>query len=148
MEHQTLGQRFVCSIGPATQLEFILDWRILGFKESSSQYIKWISKFEFLLTHQTFLGHWGNRNNHVLLRISFILNWKLPLHHLYWEVISCKAMIALISWNVTTEALSLTTFLDNYNSLFSNNYVSANFVGFVQVHFGSIKKFEEALLFT
>ena len=29
MEHQTLGRRFVCPIGPATQREFILDWRIL-----------------------------------------------------------------------------------------------------------------------
>ena len=28
MEHQTLGRRFVCPIGPATQREFILDWRI------------------------------------------------------------------------------------------------------------------------
>ena len=29
MEHQTLGSRFVCPIGSATQREFILDWRIL-----------------------------------------------------------------------------------------------------------------------
>ena len=29
MEHQTLGRRFVCPIGPATKREFILDWRIL-----------------------------------------------------------------------------------------------------------------------
>ena len=28
LEHQMLGWRFVCPIGPATQREFILDWRI------------------------------------------------------------------------------------------------------------------------
>ena len=28
LEHQTLGRRFVCPIGPVTQREFILDWRI------------------------------------------------------------------------------------------------------------------------
>ena len=28
MEHQTLGRRFICPIGPATEREFILDWRI------------------------------------------------------------------------------------------------------------------------
>ena len=32
MEHQTLVWRFVCPIGPATQCEFILDWRILKSK--------------------------------------------------------------------------------------------------------------------
>ena len=29
LEHQTLGRRFICPIGPATEREFILDWRIL-----------------------------------------------------------------------------------------------------------------------
>ena len=28
MEHQTLGRRFICPISPATEREFILDWRI------------------------------------------------------------------------------------------------------------------------
>ena len=28
LEHQTLGWRFICPIGPATEREFILDWRI------------------------------------------------------------------------------------------------------------------------
>ena len=28
MEHQTLGRRFICPIGPATEREFILEWRI------------------------------------------------------------------------------------------------------------------------
>ena len=28
LEHQTLGRRFICPIGPATEREFILDWRI------------------------------------------------------------------------------------------------------------------------
>ena len=32
LEHQTLGCRFICPIGPATEREFILDWRILGVK--------------------------------------------------------------------------------------------------------------------
>ena len=54
----------------------------------------------------------------------------------------------MIPLNGTTEALFLTTFLDNYNSLFPNNYVRENFVGFVQVHFSSIEKFDEALLST
>ena len=30
MEHQTLGRRFICRIGPATEREFILDWRIFA----------------------------------------------------------------------------------------------------------------------
>ena len=28
LEHHTLGRRFICSIGQATEREFILDWRI------------------------------------------------------------------------------------------------------------------------
>ena len=28
MEHQTLGRRFICPIGPAIECKFILDWRI------------------------------------------------------------------------------------------------------------------------
>ena len=36
MEHQTLGRRFVCPIDPATQREFILDWRILRVGNSGT----------------------------------------------------------------------------------------------------------------
>ena len=28
LEHQTLGRQFICPIGPGTEHEFILDWRI------------------------------------------------------------------------------------------------------------------------
>ena len=45
MEHQTLGRRFVCPIGPATKREFILDWRIsraLLEIHHRTTYIKWL----------------------------------------------------------------------------------------------------------
>ena len=37
MEHQTLGRQFVCPIGPATQREFILDWRISRRQDSGGK---------------------------------------------------------------------------------------------------------------
>ena len=36
MEHRTLGRRFVCPIDPATQGEFILDWRIFTTSQFSN----------------------------------------------------------------------------------------------------------------
>ena len=32
-----LGRRFICPIGPATEREFILDWRILNLKKYANK---------------------------------------------------------------------------------------------------------------
>ena len=45
MEHQTLGRRFVCPIGPATQREFILDWRISTLASPKLQKKDVLNKF-------------------------------------------------------------------------------------------------------
>ena len=55
MEHQTLGRRFICPIGPATECEFILDWRIFGQTEG------WDMTIPLTLSSQTLLvadGWW------------------------------------------------------------------------------------------
>ena len=55
MEHQTLGRRFICPVGPATEREFILDWWISRFMPSlgvrspcSRSKIQFRVQYEFL----------------------------------------------------------------------------------------------------
>ena len=38
-----LGRRFICPIGPATQREFILDWRILDIFHLKGQLTKFVT---------------------------------------------------------------------------------------------------------
>ena len=41
-KNNTLGRRFICPIGPATEREFILDWRILDAGEHSALWFLFI----------------------------------------------------------------------------------------------------------
>ena len=56
MEHQTLGRRFICPIGPATEHEFILDWRISSHnKELLNRWMNFTKKTLYTLTLGYFL---------------------------------------------------------------------------------------------
>ena len=55
LEHQTLGRQFICPIDPATEREFILDWRISNQKDILKT---WKARSKSQLRTQISLGTW------------------------------------------------------------------------------------------
>ena len=59
LEHQTLDRRFICPIGPATEREFILDWRIsshlANIVNNCLCYVQWNWILPFSLAESTSL---------------------------------------------------------------------------------------------
>ena len=97
LEHQTLGRRFICPIGPATKREFILDWRICDQPHNPPVYLRLI--FVILRFEISSLMNWFfflvRTGFFCLLPVKFKFDIdKNGVHHTwYFELENCKVQI-------------------------------------------------------
>ena len=100
MEHQTLSRRFVCPIGPATQREFMLDWRIFNCYSDLKTFANFqprisnilitrtifsLQRSEQFWKQNTFFCHFIGEIRVVLIIVG-VVKWQLNFIFQIWHV--------------------------------------------------------------
>ena len=118
MEHQTLGRRFVCPNGPATQREFILDWRISSWCDSSSRFRIEVSLILFLQGSRISLYCWTQ------LYVHRYINHQIFFDQLSMQMIitsrSMTSSIHLLTWVSKTEICTASNSAPPRNLIFAD----------------------------
>ena len=129
-----LGRRFVCPIGPATQREFILDWRI--FRYNSQHALSFGSAVQTC--------KFKKKNIYIYKIKQYIYNIILSLL-LIWN--------RCFSWTLTAQPAQIWKFVSIAESFYSVRYGSSNIMSFIPLNnlfcFMSFKMFfEQSAIFT
>ena len=115
MEHQTLGRRFICPIGPGTEREFILDWRISNVYAKARQAL---TDWPYYITRKKWvkiLVKYARTLPLLLLKVC-TMGWK----HILGSTFIYKNDVSIILLQVDNCEIVVNFFHNSHNLRFSN----------------------------